>query len=285
MHQDMLRKRNYPIMERLMKDISEKLIQFGGGQSYGQIVFMAGGAGSGKGFVIKNFLEGNKFKVRDIDEYKVAFLKLAKTMEKYSELRNLDLRKPGDVFKLHVFVKELGVKEKSFDDLLSDIFNNNSSIKGTLPNIIFDITLKDVGDITDILPYLMKAGYNPRDIHLVWVLTDYNIAIKNNAKRSRVVPEDILILTHKGAANTMKNIIHGHLPSGLDGRIDIVLNNPENTIWYKSKDGDKSVGVVKDFIYMNVKKPGKAVDHTLAMRKQLFDWINKNTPIHLDSWD
>ena len=47
------------------KQLEEKLILFNGGKNYGQVVFMAGGAGSGKGFAIKNFLEGNKFKIRE----------------------------------------------------------------------------------------------------------------------------------------------------------------------------------------------------------------------------
>ena len=34
------------------KELNEKLILFNNGKRYGQIVFMAGGAGSGKGFAI-----------------------------------------------------------------------------------------------------------------------------------------------------------------------------------------------------------------------------------------
>ena len=46
------------------QELEEKLILFNGGKNYGQIVFMAGGAGSGKGFAIQNFLQREKFKVR-----------------------------------------------------------------------------------------------------------------------------------------------------------------------------------------------------------------------------
>ena len=38
------------------QELEEKLILFNGGKNYGQIVFMAGGAGSGKGFAIQNFM-------------------------------------------------------------------------------------------------------------------------------------------------------------------------------------------------------------------------------------
>ena len=59
-------------------DINEKLIMFNKGKKYGQIVFLAGGAGSGKGFATKNFLEMKKFKIRDVDAWKLAFIELSR---------------------------------------------------------------------------------------------------------------------------------------------------------------------------------------------------------------
>ena len=59
-------------MDYLTEDVmelTEKLIMFNQGKRYGQIVFMAGGAGSGKGFASKKFMEIDKFKVRDVDEW------------------------------------------------------------------------------------------------------------------------------------------------------------------------------------------------------------------------
>ena len=40
--------------------LTEKEIIVGKGAKYGQVIFLAGGAGSGKGFAIKNFLQGIK---------------------------------------------------------------------------------------------------------------------------------------------------------------------------------------------------------------------------------
>ena len=42
---------------REFQQLDEKLIIVGKGKRYGQIMFLAGGAGSGKGFAITNFLE------------------------------------------------------------------------------------------------------------------------------------------------------------------------------------------------------------------------------------
>ena len=57
-------------MRSFKQHLEEKVIVLGRGARYGQVVFLAGGAGSGKGFAISNFLEGTKFKVRDVDAWK-----------------------------------------------------------------------------------------------------------------------------------------------------------------------------------------------------------------------
>ena len=94
-----------------LTQLDEKMIVIGGGKKYGQIVFLAGGAGSGKGFARDNFLDAGKFKIRDVDELKQAFLTLRDKNNLYPELKGLDLAKPKDVFKLHKFVKEKGIKD------------------------------------------------------------------------------------------------------------------------------------------------------------------------------
>ena len=114
--------------------LEEKLIVYNGGKKYGQVVFLAGGAGSGKGFASGKFMQRELFKVRDVDAWKMAFLKLASTTRKYPELRNLKLTSPDDVFKLHMFIKNLGIKGRSLQLLLKDVRPDR------LPNIMFDIT-------------------------------------------------------------------------------------------------------------------------------------------------
>ena len=46
--------------------LEEKLIVYGGGKKYGQIVFLAGGAGSGKGFASEKFMQKELFKVQSL---------------------------------------------------------------------------------------------------------------------------------------------------------------------------------------------------------------------------
>ncbi len=136
--------------------LEEKLIMYNQGKRYGQIVFLAGGAGSGKGFAIKNFMEGEKFKIRDVDEWKKAFMKLADTKKMYPTIQNLSLKDPKSVYKLHMFVKKKNIKDKSLDLLLRDANTRH------LPNIMFDITMKDASDIGDVIPKLVEAGYDAK---------------------------------------------------------------------------------------------------------------------------
>ena len=253
--------------------LEEKLIVYGGGKKYGQIVFLAGGAGSGKGFASEKFMQKDLFRVRDVDEWKKAFIKLSADMKRYSELKGLNLRNPDDVFKLHMAVKKMGIKGRSLQLLLRDVRPDR------LPNIMFDITFKDSDEIDEAMPMLLRAGYQPRDIHITWVLTNYHIAVKQNKERDRVVPDDIMIGTHTGAATSMYNVIKGNLPRGVDGQVNIVLNNRNNTIKFKSSDfADKEVENVQDFEYFRLKREGQRIDTSEKALEKVMTWVKSNIP-------
>ena len=258
--------------------LEEKLIMYNQGKRYGQIVFLAGGAGSGKGFAIKNFMEGEKFKIRDVDEWKKAFMKLADTKKMYPTIQNLSLKDPKSVYKLHMFVKKKNIKDKSLDLLLRDANTRH------LPNIMFDITMKDASDIGDVIPKLVEAGYDAKNIHLTWVLTNYAVAILNNRNRERVVPEDIMLLSHEGAATNMYDVIKGKLPRGLNGGVRVILNNRDNTIVWADPDTKKPMKtsqgdiIIKDFTYLTLKKEGKTIGPETDVKRQLLGWIAANVP-------
>ena len=253
--------------------LEEKLIVYGGGKKYGQIVFLAGGAGSGKGFASEKFMQKDLFRVRDVDEWKKAFIKLSADMKRYSELKGLNLRNPDDVFKLHMAVKKMGIKGRSLQLLLRDVRPDR------LPNIMFDITFKDTDEIDEAIPMLLRVGYQPRDIHITWVLTNYHIAVKQNKERDRVVPDDIMIATHTGAATSMYNVIKGNLPRGVDGQVNIVLNNRNNTVMFKSSDfADKKVENVQDFEYFRIKQEGQRIDTSEKALEKVMTWVKSNIP-------
>lgn len=269
------------LSEFIQQQLDEKLIMYNNGKKYGQVVFLAGGAGSGKGFAIKNFMQGELFKIRDVDEWKKKLMQVADLKDKYEEIQNMDLKNPKDVFKLHKFVKGKGIKDKTLDLLLTDLEQSR------LPNILFDITLKEIDDIENIIPKLIEVGYDPKNIHLTWVLANYSIAVERNANRERVVPDDIMLKTHEGAAMTMYNMVKKELPKGLDGKVAVILNNKENTITYSGDDGkpfkggqygDKDKIVIKEFSYLTLKKEGKRMEKEEAVMRQLMSWIRDNIP-------
>ena len=230
--------------------LEERLIMYNRGQRYGQIVFLVGGAGSGKGYALSNFMEKEKFKVRDVDEWKRALMQLdaiaseldhkalqkgIDTKKKFGvAAKDLNLNKAKDVFVLHSMVMELGWKQKTLELLLGDKVASDR-----LPNIVFDITGKQLSDITTFLPQLRAIGYNSKNIHVTWVLTNYRLAMQRNLdpERGRVVPADIMLKTHVGAAKTMNQIIQGKIPRGINGAVNVILNNQENTVFWSDSRG------------------------------------------------
>ena len=256
------------------QQIDEKLIMYNQGKRYGQVVFLAGGAGSGKGFAQSNFMEADKFKVFDVDELKKLFIKV--------RVLDMDLRNPDDVAALHQMVKDSGVRDSAMLSLARSV--SQSKTKDTLPNLMFDVTLKEIEDIKELMPMFNALGYDGKNIHVTWVLTDYYVAVKANQERSRVVPDDILLKTHVGAAKTMTQIIKGQLPRGVNGEVRVILNNRENTIPYTDADGNVIKGsgskkmIVKDFTYVTLKKSGKSFMKDASVQKQVFSWIKNNVP-------
>jgi hypothetical protein len=288
------------------EQLDEKLITYNNRKPYGQIVFLAGGAGSGKGFAGSNFLDSAGFKVRDVDEMKkqlqvmnrLGKLTVTDILKKYGKkikpkdmeivqkvfntelprggkqtIRNLNLKNADHVATLHFLVKAMGIKDKTLENMLAA--SNNPE---TLPNIMFDITAKDLSDITDVLPLLKNAGYESKNVHLTWVLTNYVTAMENNKNRERMVPEDILLKTHEGAANTVWGLITRALPKGMNGRVDVILNNPQHTVFYTDADGKTIKGAVKGFLSLPVKKAGGGILSEKVWKNKLFDWVKSNAP-------
>ena len=309
------------------EQIDEKLITFSNRAPYGQIVFMAGGAGSGKGFAIDNFIDSAGFRVRDVDEMKKAVGKLDqlgkfsvdKWYKKYGKKLSdkpkngglspkahieefvlgkglsisdisKDLKNPNNVASLHYIVDSMGLKDKWLISMLSGKDN-----KETLPNLLFDITAKKVSSITDVITPLIANGYDAKNIHLIWVLSNFHVAIKANKDRDRMVPEDILLQTHEGASKTMWEVMTKILPKGLNGRIDVILNKRAETVPYVDSKGNEikvepnqmnklkaARTVVKGFKSLPIKKQGGGIQPEKAWKMLLKSWILDNAPKTID---
>ena len=115
-------------------------------------------------------------------------------------------------------------------------------------------------------------------------MTNYAVAIVNNRNRQRVVADDIMLLSHEGAATSMYEVIKGKLPRGLNGSVRVILNNLENTIAWVDPDTKKPMLTkqgnikVKDFTYLTLKKEGKSIGPEMDVKRQLLGWIADNVP-------
>jgi hypothetical protein len=282
----------------------EKLITFGG-QAYpkfGNIVVMAGGAGSGKGFIL-NKLVGMEGKVFDVDQLKTLAAKTPAIQKRVKDELGVDilalsqdLRNPENVGKLHDIIGNyLGtdkMKEKLF---YRSVLTAPVDRK---PNIIFDMTFKELSKLEKVARDASKLGYDKKNIHIVWVINDIEVAKQQNAERSRVVPSEILINTHRGAANTMGDIINmgNTLKKYMDGDIVFAFNkvNVDSEL-VKSDRGGKKIGMkddpkrtggsyVKDANYFYVKRAGKAPTPVDKLDKEIRMKIKSYVPKNVD-WD
>lgn len=256
------------------RQLDEKQIQYGNNANYGQVVFFAGGAGSGKGFAISNFIDKNKFKVWDVDDLKLKMVKMPSLLRKYPELADLKLSNPQDVSQLHAICAAERIPEKQLEMWIGNFHDAT-----TLPNLLFDMTFKNTSNMKWALPLLLNAGYKPHNIHVTWVLTNFKIAITNNRSRARRVSDLVMLQTHTGAALTMKSFLDEGLPKEINGSFTIILNNPEETIYY---DDNAKTKLVKDFTYIKVKDAGKPMPAFEEMDAKIKDtiigWVLKNSP-------
>lgn len=252
--------------------IQEAMIMLTGQKDaqFGNIVIMAGGAGSGKGFVIDNLVQISG-KVMDVDALKQAAIKSKKISARVKEelgydLKSFNLKNPEDVGRLHAIVNdELKIPDKVQSAFFSSVYATDPSRK---PNILFDVTLKDLKKLQSISMAVRDLGYDMQKIHIIWVANDVVVARAQNQKRDRVVPDEILVNTHAGVSITMKGILEmgATLKNYMDGAIVFSFNSAgvdteivsagKNTKNQFTKGGFK-IGFIKKANYVFVKKPGK----------------------------
>lgn len=266
----------------------EKLITVGGRTypDFGNVVILAGGAGSGKGFIKNNLLglEGYSF---DVDELKKLSSRSPAIKKKISDelgvdLENLsnNLKNPDNVSKLHQIIGDyLGIDDKRKQTLFRSIMAADADRK---PNLIFDVTLKDLVKLQNLSQQVSNLGYDKKNVHIVWVVNDIEIAKAQNAKRARTVPAEILINTHRGASQTMSDIVNmgDSLKRYMDGDIVFAFNKVGvDTELQKSSKGGS---FVKDAKYFYVKKAGKPVTPLDKIEKDVRAKIAQYVPRNVE---
>ena len=265
----------------------EKLITLGGKAypKFGQVVILAGGAGSGKGFQISNLL-GVEGKVFDVDGLKKLAIKstvFAAKVKKETgqDLKTFDLRKPENVSKLHDILGTVySLDDKDQKRVFAGILAAHPDRK---PNLIFDVTMKSLAKLDSISRNAEALGYNKENIHIVWVVNDVEVAIEQNKQRDRVVPEEILIGTHEGVALTMKKVLDmgAKLSKYMNGDIWLTFNKVGvDTVMAKSSSGGSYINKAD---YFRIKQKGKPQLTSDKLGRAVYEKIKAYVP-KIQAW-
>lgn len=261
----------------------------------GNILILAGGAGSGKGFASNRVIafDGKRF---DVDDLKNKLIKGAsKTVaakfkdETGREITSISQSNPEDTKLLYQFVS----KHKYNDKVIWNFINQQKNTEHK-QNIIFDVTLKELKKLQEISEYAENGGYDKKNIHLVWILNSIDVALAQNASRTRVVPKDVLIKTHEGVAMTLNDLLTNseNTRKYIDGDIYILFNNRNNNDIALKKIKDKETGkeittdVVEKYVAIHLKERGKPIKKSNEISKELIDKVLSYIPDGAkDTWN
>ena len=118
-------------------------------------------------------------------------------------------------------------------------------------------------------------GYDPKKIHIVWVLTPIEVAAELNKKRSRTVSDEVQIGNHTGASSTMEQVLSsGNVRKCMDGDIFIAFNKPKDDATLVKSDSGGAY--LKNATYIQVKKTGQEVDKeaiTDGIREKIASYV------------
>lgn len=266
--------------------LEEALIVLGGRSNpkFNNVVIMAGGAGSGKGFVLNNLIGVDGFKF-DVDALKSSVMRTPKLVDQIKKEFGVDvsvekfpLTNPKNVEKLHAIIKSsLHLDDKKLTTFYASVLSTHPERK---PNVIFDVTLKSLNKLQKLSDMVSLLGYPKENIHIVWVVNDIEIALKQNKdpSRGRIVPPEILVNTHRGVSATMHDIVSmgERLKQYMDGDIVLAFNKiGVDSEYVKSGKGG---GYIKKANYVYIKRAGNDIMPEDQVRKELGSKIASYVP-------
>lgn len=256
---------------------------------------------SGKGFTLSNLIgiEGWVFDVDKLKQLSIMSTKFAQTVKDQTgtDLKKMDMKDPHDVGRIHDILSSLYSIDKKFQkNEFTSVLTADPERK---PNLIFDVTLSSSAKLESITRNIIDIGYSKENIHLVWVINDVEVAMKQNQERSRQVPEEILISTHEGAATTMKKILDmgDKLKKYLDGDIILAFNKrgedatiqkselSKDSKVFPNRDSKFNTGgsYVSDANYVYVKRKGKPQLHSNNLPPEIYNKIMSYVP-KVNTW-
>lgn len=264
--------RKYQLEEKAL-NLGDRSIKY---PKYGNVLIMAGGAGSGKGAVLEKLLTF-RGKVFNVDDIKTALIKLGSNSKLADQFYNETgypleiglLKDPVELAILHDFIKK-----HKYNDKLTQAFFLAAADRTTKDNVIFDVTLKDISKLREIGELCAIGGYHPVNTHIVWVLTDVETALSQNQQRARSVSDSILVRTHQGAAMTIKQIVDLSDTSVVDGDVWIVFNGATAN----GRDLTLAGNVVEGYTAYQLKQQGKPFKPVKQIEQAIIEKINSYVP-------
>jgi len=182
-------------------DVDEMSVKLGGNDysKNGYCCVLAGGSGSGKGFIQNRKILAD-FKVLDTDYLKKLYL-IAKREGLIDDNSDYNLTNAEDVSKLHSKVKDLG-----WDKKREKWFFDYCATHSGLPNVLFDITGDDSNKLKRLGEMAKSVGYK---VVLVWVVTPRQVAIIQNLSRPRRVNQKVFHNIHNNVISSVFSFLDG----------------------------------------------------------------------------
>lgn len=265
------------------------------------ILIMAGGSGSGKSFILDKLLLFTG-KVFNPDNTLQTMINMGKKNPNWSmavrfkneygkELKDIDLHNSDDANKVYNFLDQTRLHYNR-----EAVFFKSVQNAADKPNVIFDVTLSKLKTLEFIGLYAKLGNYDPKNVHLVWVLNDVTVALDQNAKRNRVVDPQYLKAAHKGAALTFKSIIDysDRFQEIVDGDIWIVFNkrgvDVKTHVSFKRKDDNSTdyqatVNIDNEaeqpYVAVHMKESGKPAKKWSEIEKPLLDKILEYSKLNM----
>ena len=197
--------------------------------------FLAGGPGSGKGWVSERTLKGSGMKVIDTD---IGF-------QNYAKQAGLDLKKMQSFTPAQTKLKD-ALRARSKSGTKTQL---NYAIDERL-GLILDSTARDLTRIESEKRALDFTGY---DTYMVFVNTRLETALRRNLSRDRVVPEHIVRQNHKKVQANRKALQNMFGSNYLEVDNDYDLDHINSKVYKainKLKNNKPSKKMAKDWIAM-----------------------------------
>ncbi len=211
--------------------ITELYISPHNGAKYGQVIFLVGGAGSGKSTAIRKFINSTNYKIINPDDLKALLIRAGKKgSPAFAEVGNIDPNTPTGSQEIHKFMRDKKIGPKRAKIMMAAL----ADVK-TLPNLLFDRTFSFAGEFKKISQGLIKVGYKSENIHVVFVMTDVEMAVKRNLERSRSLPTEIVRGTNVEAKKRFAELFFKRAKGAVaNGDYYIIINRGEKAIQVKT---------------------------------------------------